>query len=401
MKILMLAPQPFLEPRGTPLSVYQRIQGLLMLGHEIDLVTYHLGSQITLPGLQIHRIPNIPFVKELKVGPSWPKPWLDLLMIFVALRLLISRRYEAIHSHEEAAFFAVFLSYFFRVRHVYDMHSSLPGQLKNYNFGNWWPLVFIFKQLEKLVINTCDVVITVGPDLAKRVKEINPRVHQVTIENMPIHMNNNEVSDQRVAQLRKELGLHDALPVVYTGTFEAYQGLDLLISSALIVTQKNPKARFIIVGGKEKQVKQWQNITQQMGIQERVKFVGTVSPEESLLFLQMAEVLVSPRTSGLSVPLKIYSYLESGKAVVATKIESQLHVLNQEIAYLVEPTEEALAAGILKLLEDSNLRASLGENARSFIAEKHSLSSYLEKLGHTYRFAIDLPNTGKIPAVAE
>ena len=39
MKILMISPQPFFEPRGTPISVYQRLEALSALGHEIDLVT--------------------------------------------------------------------------------------------------------------------------------------------------------------------------------------------------------------------------------------------------------------------------------------------------------------------------------------------------------------------------
>ena len=39
MKILMVAPQPFFEPRGTPISVYQRLEALSALGHHIDLLT--------------------------------------------------------------------------------------------------------------------------------------------------------------------------------------------------------------------------------------------------------------------------------------------------------------------------------------------------------------------------
>ncbi len=148
MKILMLAPQPFLEPRGTPLSVYQRIRALSALGHHVDLVTYHVGRDVHVNNLQIHRIPRVPFVTQVKVGPSWIKPFLDLLMFFVALRLMLSRRYDVIHSHEEAAFLALPLSALFNVRHIYDMHSSLPRQFANFNFGNWPPLVGCFELLE-------------------------------------------------------------------------------------------------------------------------------------------------------------------------------------------------------------------------------------------------------------
>jgi len=144
MDILMIAPQPFLEPRGTPISVYQRVQGLATLGHTIDLVTYHIGQDVQIPGVTIHRIPHVPFIKQVKVGPSWAKPLLDLLIFWTAFRLLTTKQYDVIHSHEEAAFFCGLLARMFHTRHLYDMHSSLPQQLRNFNFGNARPLVRLF-----------------------------------------------------------------------------------------------------------------------------------------------------------------------------------------------------------------------------------------------------------------
>lgn len=385
MKILMLAPQPFLEPRGTPLSVYQRIRALSALGHHVDLVTYHVGRDVHVNNLQIHRIPRVPFVTQVKVGPSWIKPFLDLLMFFVALRLMLSRRYDVIHSHEEAAFLALPLSALFNVRHIYDMHSSLPRQFANFNFGNWPPLVRCFELLERWVINTCDAVITIGDDLEELVREINPQVTLVTIENMPVHTYHH-ADMAKTDWIKQQLALQDSLPIVYTGTFEAYQGLDLLLESARIVIGENPKARFILVGGKLHQISYWQQVVQQMGIAEHVHFLGTVPIEEASLYLTLAEVLVSPRTGGTSVPLKIYSYLYAGKATVATTLNAHMQVLNHEVAYLVEPTQEALAQGILTLLADSELRHRLGRQARKFAEENYSFSNYLDKLRQVYQF---------------
>ncbi|MCB0214854.1 MAG: hypothetical protein KDJ52_36280, partial [Anaerolineae bacterium] len=78
MKILMIAPQPFFEPRGTPISAYQRLHGLSSLNYEVDLVTYHIGNDVEMQGLTIHRIPNIPFIKSIDIGPSWAKVLLDI-----------------------------------------------------------------------------------------------------------------------------------------------------------------------------------------------------------------------------------------------------------------------------------------------------------------------------------
>ena len=70
MKILMLAPQPFFEPRGTPFSVLGRLKALSALGHEVDLLTYHVGQDVDVPGAVIHRTPKIWFIKSVKIGPS-------------------------------------------------------------------------------------------------------------------------------------------------------------------------------------------------------------------------------------------------------------------------------------------------------------------------------------------
>jgi len=47
--VLTIAPEPFLEPRGTPISMYHRVLGLTRLGHQVDLLTYHLGDSVELP----------------------------------------------------------------------------------------------------------------------------------------------------------------------------------------------------------------------------------------------------------------------------------------------------------------------------------------------------------------
>ena len=58
--------------------------------------------------------------------------------------------------------------------------------------------------------------------------------------------------------------------------------------------------------------------------------------------LRQADVLVSPRLKGLNTPMKIYSYLDSGTAVLATRLRTHTQVLDDRTAYLVEPEPEPL-----------------------------------------------------------
>src|SRR4051794_19950351 len=105
MRILMIAPEPFFEPRGTPFSEYHRIRALLELGHTVDLVTYPFGQDVSLPGLRVFRTLRPPFMTEVGIGPSWGKIPLDILVACSTLRRALTSRYDAVHSHEEGSWF--------------------------------------------------------------------------------------------------------------------------------------------------------------------------------------------------------------------------------------------------------------------------------------------------------
>jgi glycosyltransferase involved in cell wall biosynthesis len=391
MKILMIAPEPFFEPRGTPISVYQRLHALSILGHKVDLLTYHLGLDVSIPGVRIYRVPDVPFIKNVKIGPSWSKLFLDVLLFCKAIAMLVMNQYDVIHSHEEAAFFSVILAAVSRTRHLYDMHSCLPRQLANFSFGNYRPIVKLFKMLERWVINTCDAVITVGADLEEYVREINPEIKLSRIENLAVHTFGATRRHCPAHELIEKLELSNKLPIVYTGTLERYQGLDLLFESAIIVKKHHPEVSFIIVGGNPQQVEYWQNEARKYQLEDSTHFVGTVPPAEALTYLTVAEILVSPRIDGTSVPLKIYSYLHSGKPTVATNLAAHTQVLDEDIALLVAPTREALAEGISKLIRDPDLRKRLGHQAQRFAKTAFDPADYQAKVDRVYQMFATLP----------
>ena len=383
MKILMIAPQPFFEPRGTPISVYQRLIGLSKLGHSIDLVIYHLGWDVDLPGVTIHRIPRMPFINALRVGPSWQKIPLDILLFVKAFLLLIRNHYDVIHSHEEASFFSVWLAWFFRTKHLYDMHSSLPKQLVNFKFGDNRLTIRLFRFFERHVINTCDALITIGPDLEEYARQINPFVHERMIENLPL---GEGIPDPEVSnQLRKHLNLDGRVAVVYAGTFERYQGVHLLIEAAAALKDKYPQMVCILVGGNPEQSRGLSQLAENLGLTDRVRLTGTLPVEEANRYIALADILVSPRTEGTSVPLKIYTYLRAGKPIMATNLQAHTSVLDSNTALLVEPTREGFVEGLATLIEEESLRARLGEGALLLAEEKYNEANYLKKLNEIYQ----------------
>jgi glycosyltransferase involved in cell wall biosynthesis len=237
--------------------------------------------------------------------------------------------------------------------------------------------------LERWVINTCDVVITIGADLEHHVKRINPEAKTVLIQNLAVHAEEAGSSHSLARELK--MGLDNRLTVVYTGSFEPYQGLDLLLRSAKIVREQHSDVLFIMVGGNPQQVDHWQSQASICGLGDSMLFTGTVPPAEAIAYLDVATILVSPRTEGMSVPLKIYSYLQAGKPIVATDVPAHSHVLDAEVALLVAPTEEAFADGILTLAQSPSLRKKLGLRAQQFARERFDPADYLAKLQLVYQ----------------
>jgi glycosyltransferase involved in cell wall biosynthesis len=374
----MIAPEPFFEPRGTPFSEYHRIRALLELGHTVDLVTYPFGREVSLPGLRVFRCLRPPFVRDVRIGPSLAKIPLDLTLALTALRRAATGRYDAVHSHEEGSYIGVLIAGVLGVPHLYDMHSSLPQQLTNFAFSRSPILTRVFTVMERFVVRRSRVVVVICPHLQDVVRAIEPGVPAVLIENAP------GSGDAPVAgsgaRIRAEMGLAADAPIVlYTGTFEAYQGLDLLFAAARHVIGRRPDATFVLAGGRPDQIAAARALAERTGLGGSVIFAGQREAEEIPLFLDAADVLVSPRSIGTNTPLKIYQYLRSGRPIVATRLLTHTQVLNDDVAILTSATAEGFASGILEALSDPARARAVGDSARELAETKYSYDAYLTR----------------------
>jgi glycosyltransferase involved in cell wall biosynthesis len=378
MHILMIAPEPFFEPRGTPFSEYHRIRALLDLGHTVDLVTYPFGRDVAMPGLRIARCARPPFVARVRIGPSFAKALLDVALGATAVRQALRHRYDAVHSHEEGSAIGVGLAAMLGLPHLYDMHSSLPQQLSNFAFSRSRTLRGLFTLLERFVIRHSRVIVVICPHLQETVRRIDPAARTVLIENAP--GGGNGPTQGSGQSIRDQLGLSPTTPIVlYTGTFEAYQGLDLLVAAARTVHDVHPDARFVLVGGDADQTTRVHAQAEALGIAGRTLVIGERPAEEMPAYLDAADVLVSPRSTGTNTPLKIYQYLRAAKPIVATRLLTHTQVLDDEVAILTEPTPDSFAEGIVRALSDAGLRQRIGRQALALAETRYSYEAYLDR----------------------
>jgi glycosyltransferase involved in cell wall biosynthesis len=381
MRILVIAPQPFYQERGTPIATRLLVEALLSAGHNVDVLTYHVGEDPALPGVRIFRAPAVPFVRDVPIGFSVRKLMCDLMLASKLLSLTRRNRYDVLHAVEEAVFLSLLVRGIGgRSRLVYDMDSSLPEQLLG-KYGALRALDGVLRRLERLAIARSDLVLAVCEDLAARARAYATATPIDVVEDVSLLGDGGAAGT--VEDLRRGLPEHGVL-ALYVGNLEHYQGVDLALEAIAALDVSVP-LKFVAIGGSATAVAAYRARADALGIGTVATFVGARPLEDLGAYLAQADVLVSPRCSGHNTPMKLYSYLAAGKAVLATRIRSHTQVLSDDCALLVEPTAAALAGGFDALLRSPALRARLGQAARHLAATRYSVAQFRKSVASAYR----------------
>ncbi|MCA9221801.1 MAG: glycosyltransferase family 4 protein [Planctomycetales bacterium] len=389
MRILQIITVPFFTPRGTAFSSLDRTRALVELGHEVDILTYHLGEDVELPRVSIYRTPHVPLIRQLKMGPSLPKLFLDcLLALKTACWLWRHGPYDMVHVHEESSWWMAGLRWLYSGPVLYDMHSSLAEQLVSFGYREQAIVTRTFRWLERRALQRSQAVIVICPAIGEHVGRVTPEKPTVLIENMPVGWETPNPTDDDIAVVRSQFDLEGRRVLLYTGSFGENQGVELAVDAVKFVRTQFPDVAGLFVGGVGRDLARVEAYVAQRGLQDVIRLPGPRDPRKMPAFLRAAEVLLSPRLRGTNTPLKIYSYMASGRPIVATDLSTHTQVLNNDTAELVAPAAEALADGIIRLLNDPEHASRLAANALAKATEEYAFPVYVEKVAQAISLAI-------------
>jgi glycosyltransferase involved in cell wall biosynthesis len=385
VRILVLAPHPFFQARGTPLAVRTVLEFLSSRGHEIDLLTFHEGENVAIPNCRIHRIASPMGIRNIRPGFSFKKVVCDLFMFTKCLRMVRRNRYDLIHAVEESAFIAAAMEAITETPYVYDMDSSLAEQLVD-SYPQLQLVLSALRRCEAFAVRRSLGVLTVCAALGDLARRHAPDKTVGLVEDttlLPAGQGPASNGHGGVSLLPEAVGVQSPV-AMYVGNLEHYQGIGLLLDGFRHALSRVPEAHLVIVGGMDEDIENYRRRTQQLGIASRVHFIGPRPIGLLDGLLRRADVLVSPRLKGLNTPMKIYSYLDSGTAVLATRLPTHTQVLDDRTAYLVAPNPESLGQGLVDLLNDPGLRARLGTQARAYVQREFTPEAAHRKLGSFY-----------------
>lgn len=378
MRILFLAPQPFYLERGTPIAVDLALRALRDLGHEIRVLTFPGGADRDIPGVRIERVrPALP-VGTMPPGFSFGKLVCDAAMARAAARELRAWRPHLVHAVEEGAFIARSLRSRYGVPYVYDMDSSMAMQLVE-KMPWLAPVGPVFRRIEAGAAKDALAVLSVCPALA-RIAEGYGAARVRILSDISL-LDPGDVAP--AIDLRAESGLR-GFAFLYIGNLEGYQGIELLLDSFALARKQEPGLLLFIVGGPDHAVQKLRARAERQGLSDRVRFTGPRPVSQMGALFRGSDALVSPRIRGVNTPMKIYSYLDSGKPLLATDLPTHSQVLGPDVAELAAPDPESFAEGMLRLARDPARGARLAVAAREQVKNRHSRAAYRDTLAQLY-----------------
>lgn len=381
----MLAPTPYFADRGCHVRIYEEARILKHLGHEVCLVTYHLGRD--MPEILTERIIAIPWYRKLTAGPSWHKPYLDILLFFKALKTARNFRPDLIHAHlHEGAFIGIFLKKILGIPLLFDCQGSLTGELIDHGFmrpGSW--LATVFAALERFINRNVDAIITSSTSAADALSTtwgipaalVNPLTDGVnTMEFQP---------GDRVAA-KQTLGLPADRPViVFLGLLNRYQGVDLLLEVIAILKGRGVSAHLLLMGFPEEK---YRRKAFDMDIAEMITFTGRVDYRQAPYYLAAGDLAVSPKISLTEANGKLFNYMACGLPCLVFDTPVNREILGETGTYASFADPVDFADRLAEMIADPPGLEHQGGRAREKALQEHSWQARGERLVQIYRSLI-------------
>lgn len=379
MRVLVLAPHPFYQDRGTPIDVHLVLRVLSERPDtRVDVLVYHEGEDVDLPDVRIHRIRRLPGLDGIRPGFSVKKLISDVLLFFKAWALVRRNDYDLIHAGEEAVFFAMLFKRVHGIPFAYDLDSSIAQQLVEQK-PRLEVFSGLFEWMEREAIQDSLINFPVCNALADLCREKGSK-KTVTLHDIS---QLDDPDDADATRLEGEVDVEGTV-FLYVGNLAPYQGVGLLLESFRAALERERALTLVIVGGSAESIDRYRTEADRLGVAGRTFFLGPRPFEELGDYLASADVLVCPRTRGINTPMKIFPYLHSGKPVLATDLRTHNQILTDEEAYLAPAEPPDFAEGMLELARDPALRERLGRAGRAFVERNHTFEAHRERLNDAY-----------------
>jgi glycosyltransferase involved in cell wall biosynthesis len=366
----MVAACPFPVNYGSPAAIRELSETLSEMGHDVHVVTYPFGEDLSVGGARVHRVRHWRKSAGLQVGPSKDKPLLDFLLLRKLCQVIREHKIDIIHGHNyEGGLAGVAAKFVTRRPFVWNAVNLMSDELHTYGFikprfvADW-----LAAALDWFVPLFPDHIIAVTRELydfhARRVPK-----EKLTL--VPCGVKPAMFDGATPDKFRAKYNVGSRPVVMYTGVNSAFQRLDYLLRAFTIVLAAEPSAMLLIVSplGEEADRETNLALAQSLGISDSVLFIGPHTLDELPDYLAMADVTVVPRPDCPGHPIKLLNYMMAARPIVCFAGAAK-NVTDKHDALLVPDHDwQKMGEAIVTLLREKELAAKLGANAKQTVLD--------------------------------
>lgn len=200
--------------------------------------------------------------------------------------------------------------------------------------------------------------------------------------------------DER-SRMRTYLNVGDVPVILFVGSFFKWHDVETLLNAFGMLLRAGADGRLLLVGDGSMRIAMEQRAVE-IGYGSAVRFIGGVKHSDVASYLAAADISVVPypnmKHEMWMSPLKLFEYMASGKAIIASAVGQVLDIIQDGRNGLLVPPGDAsgMAEAMKKLIRDAELRARLGQQARADAVERYSWNQYISRLEGLLETAKDL-----------
>jgi len=340
-------------------------------GHQVDVLSLRMGEERfpeSINGVRVYRLQRR-IVNEKGKFSYLFKILAFFLKAFMTINLLfLKKRYDVVHVHNVPDFlvFAAIIPKLFGSKIILDIHDILPEFYIN-KFSKT-ESSFVFKVLlwiERISINFSDhVIISNHLWYEKLLKRDVPKNKLSVIMNYP---------DPRHFYSRNLEKEKNKIILVYPGTLNYHQGLDLAIKAFSKVKDKIPTAEFHIYGeGRDRKI--LGELVSELGLDTRVLFKGRLPTDKLAIEVSKADIGVVPKRDdnfgGEAFSTKILEFMIMGIPAIVSATRIDQYYFNDSIVRFFKPSDiDDLSKAMARLVLDEGERTRLSKNASEYVKD--------------------------------
>lgn len=338
-------------------------------GDSVDVVALRQAGQSAsdlINGVRVFRIQNRSVTEKTKFTYLGKLFLFFMRSMFFLTREQLKNRYDLIHVHSVPDFevFAAAYPKITGTKIILDIHDIMPEFYASKFKTSHDSLSFkLLVAVERMSTGFSDHVIAANHIWEKRLRDRSVRSSKcTTFLNFP---------DTKGFQRRGRTRADGKFILLYPGTLNYHQGLDIAIRAFATIKDRVPQAEFHVYGRGE-QFAFLQSLIADLGLQDRVFLRPTLPFHEIIWVMENADLGIVPKRGNSfgneAFSTKILEFMALGVPVIIPETAVDRYYFNDSVAkFFKANNESSLAEAMLLLINNPELRCSLVRNADKFI----------------------------------